>query len=99
MFEKLDHTVIADGLDAARIAGVRFFLDEGLRVPDEMIPPRAFRRFDTAVNDGVVDAIGFATHVVFPNQRFNLGVRFFEEFANRAAYQGYSFQLSGAISF
>ena len=46
-----------------------------------------------------INALGFVTNVVFPNQRFNLGVRFFEEFHNRAAYQGYSFQVSGAVSF
>ncbi len=46
-----------------------------------------------------INAIGFATNLVFPNQRFNLGVRLFKEFHNRAAYQGYSFQLSGAVSF
>jgi hypothetical protein len=46
-----------------------------------------------------INALGFVTHVVFPNQRFNVGVRFFEEFANRAAYQGYSFQVSGTVNF
>jgi hypothetical protein len=46
-----------------------------------------------------INAIGFATNLVFPNQRFNLGVRLFKEFNNRAAYQGFSFQLSGAVSF
>jgi hypothetical protein len=46
-----------------------------------------------------INALGFVTNLVFPNHRFNAGVRFFEEFGNRAAYQGYSFQVSGAISF
>jgi hypothetical protein len=46
-----------------------------------------------------INAIGLATNLVFPNQRFNAGVKFFEEFGNRAAYQGYSFQVSGAVSF
>jgi len=46
-----------------------------------------------------INGIGFAVGFVFPNQTFNLGVRFFEEFANRASYQGYSFQVSGAVSF
>jgi hypothetical protein len=39
------------------------------------------------------------TNLVFPNQRFNAGVKFFEEFGNRAAYQGHSIQVSGAVSF
>ena len=46
-----------------------------------------------------VNALGFVTHLVYPNQRVNVGVKFFEEFANRAAYQGYSFQVSGTVSF
>ena len=46
-----------------------------------------------------VNALGLALNLVFPNQRLNLGVKFFEEFGNRAAYQGYSFQVSGAVSF
>ena len=37
--------------------------------------------------------------VAFPNLRLNMGVRFFEEFANRAAYQGFSLQVSGSVSF
>ena len=35
-----------------------------------------------------INALGFVTNLVFPNHRFNAGVRFFEEFGNRAAYQG-----------
>ena len=46
-----------------------------------------------------INAIGFASNLVFPQQRVNIGVRFFEEFGNRASYQGFSFQLSGAMSF
>jgi hypothetical protein len=46
-----------------------------------------------------INALGFVTNVVLPNHRFNAGIKFFEEFDNRAAYQGYSFQLSGAVSF
>ena len=46
-----------------------------------------------------INALGLVTNLVFPNHRFNAGVRFFEEFSNRAAYQGYSFQVSGAVSF
>jgi hypothetical protein len=46
-----------------------------------------------------VNAIGFATNLLYPNQRVSVGVKFFEEFANRASYQGYSFQLSGSVTF
>jgi len=46
-----------------------------------------------------INALGFVTHLVFPDHRFNTGIKFFEEFGNHAAYQGYSFQVSGAYSF
>ena len=46
-----------------------------------------------------INALGFVMNLVFPNHRFNAGVRFFEEFGNRAAYQGYSVQVSGAVGF
>ena len=46
-----------------------------------------------------VNALGLVTNLVFPNHRFNAGVRVFEEFDNRASYQGYSVQVSGAVSF
>ncbi|HKR85993.1 MAG TPA: transporter [Terriglobales bacterium] len=46
-----------------------------------------------------VNALGLASTLVVPSRKLNLGVRFFEEFANRATFQGYSFQISGAISF
>lgn len=46
-----------------------------------------------------INAFGFVTNLVFPTHRFNAGIKFFEEFANRAAYQGYSFQVSGGFSF
>jgi hypothetical protein len=46
-----------------------------------------------------INALGIASGLVFPEQRLSIGVRFFEEFSNRAAYQGYSFQLSGSVGF
>ena len=46
-----------------------------------------------------INALGFVSNFVFPDHRLNVGVSFFEEFANRAAYQGYSVQLSGSLSF
>ena len=46
-----------------------------------------------------VNAIGFASSVVFPRRTLNLGVKVFEEFANRATFQGYSVQVSGGVSF
>jgi hypothetical protein len=46
-----------------------------------------------------VNAIGFASSVAFPRRNLNLSVKFFEEFANRATFQGFSLQISGGVSF
>ena len=46
-----------------------------------------------------VNAIGFASTAVFPDRRLTVGVRYFEEFANRSTFQGFSLQFSGAIGF
>ena len=35
----------------------------------------------------------------FPRRNFNLSLKFFKEFANRATFQGYSLQVSGGVSF
>lgn len=45
-----------------------------------------------------VNALGFAANLNMP-LRVNVGVKYFKEFGNRSTFQGYSFQLSGAISF
>jgi hypothetical protein len=46
-----------------------------------------------------VNALGVAVNVAFPKQRANLTLKFFDEFAGRATFQGYSFQIAGAITF
>jgi hypothetical protein len=46
-----------------------------------------------------VNAIGFASNLTFPKRKANVGVKFFEEFANRSTFQGFSLQFSGSISF
>jgi hypothetical protein len=46
-----------------------------------------------------VNALGVAVNVAFPKQRANLTLKFFDEFADRATFQGYSFQIAGAITF
>ncbi|HEY7404825.1 MAG TPA: transporter [Candidatus Angelobacter sp.] len=46
-----------------------------------------------------VNAFGFASIVALPNQKVNLGFRFFEEFANRSTFQGYSVQVFASVSF
>ena len=44
-----------------------------------------------------VNAIGLAVNSAFPNHRASVGLRYFNEFANRSTFQGYSLQLSGSI--
>lgn len=46
-----------------------------------------------------INALGVASNLAFPKQRVSVGVKFFEEFANRASYEGYSFQVSGTVTF
>ena len=46
-----------------------------------------------------VNALGVAASAAFPKQKASVTLRFFEEFADRATFQGYSFQIAGAISF
>ena len=46
-----------------------------------------------------VNSLGGVVNLAFPKHRVTAGVKFFEEFGNRAAYQGYSFQASGSVTF
>ena len=46
-----------------------------------------------------VNALGCAVNAAFPKQRTNVTLKFFDEFADRSTFQGYSFQVAGAISF
>jgi hypothetical protein len=46
-----------------------------------------------------VNSLGFAVNSAFPKHKASLGVKFFKEFSNRSTFQGYSVQVSGAISF
>jgi hypothetical protein len=46
-----------------------------------------------------VNALGFAVAVAFPKQKASLGFKYFNEFADRSTFQGYSLQGLGAISF
>ena len=46
-----------------------------------------------------VNALGFATNVSLPARKVNLGLKYFKEFSNRSTYQGYTLQISGAVTF
>jgi hypothetical protein len=44
-----------------------------------------------------INALGFASSLAFP--KWGLGLKFFNEFADRSTFQGYSLQFSGSVSF
>ena len=46
-----------------------------------------------------MNAVGFALIAAFPKRKASLGFRYFKEFADRSTFQGYSAQVSAAISF
>ena len=46
-----------------------------------------------------VNALGFASNLILPARKASLGVKYFKEFSNRSTFQGYSLQISVAISF
>jgi hypothetical protein len=46
-----------------------------------------------------INAFGFASNLTFPAQKASVGLKFFDEFADRSTYQGFSLQFSGSISF
>jgi hypothetical protein len=54
---------------------------------------------EEATDRYAVNALGFASSLLFPKRRANLGMKFFKEFANRSSFQGFSLQFSGSISF
>jgi hypothetical protein len=47
----------------------------------------------------VVHSLGFATNVMLPPRKVNLGLRYFKEFEGRSTYQGYSIQITAAVKF
>jgi hypothetical protein len=46
-----------------------------------------------------VDALGLGAHVTLPRQGVSLGFRYFEEFASRSTFEGYSVQILAAVKF
>ncbi len=45
-----------------------------------------------------VNAIGVGLNVAFPKQRANVGLKYFDEFANRSTFEGHSMQVVAAIA-
>lgn len=46
-----------------------------------------------------VNALGFAANAVLLGRKASVGLKYFHEFACRSTYQGYTLQISGAITF
>jgi hypothetical protein len=46
-----------------------------------------------------VTALGFASNVVLPVRKVSLGLKYFKEFSNTSTFQGYTLQISGAVTF
>jgi hypothetical protein len=46
-----------------------------------------------------VNALGFAANAVLPEKKVSVGVKYFHEFECRSTYQGYTLQISAAITF
>lgn len=46
-----------------------------------------------------VNALGIAANAIFPGKKASIGIKYFHEFACRSTYQGYTLQISGAITF
>jgi hypothetical protein len=46
-----------------------------------------------------VNALGFAANAVLPQQKVSIGVKYFHEFECISTYQGYTLQISAAITF
>jgi hypothetical protein len=46
-----------------------------------------------------VNALGLAANIAMPVRNLSVGFKYFTEFANRSAFQGYSLQLAAALNF
>ena len=46
-----------------------------------------------------VNALGFAANALLPEQKVSVGLKYFREFECRSTFQGYTLQISAAITF
>jgi hypothetical protein len=46
-----------------------------------------------------VNALGFATSLILPARKVNVGIKYFKEFEDRSTFQGYSLQITAGIKF
>jgi hypothetical protein len=54
---------------------------------------------DQASSRYAINAIGLAANINLPSRKTSLGLKYFDEFANRSTFQGYSLQISGSVTF
>ena len=46
-----------------------------------------------------VNALGVAANAILPERKVSMGVKYFHEFECRSTYQGYTLQISAAVTF
>jgi hypothetical protein len=46
-----------------------------------------------------VNALGFAANAILPDRKVSVGIKYFHEFECRSTYQGYTLQISAAVTF
>ena len=46
-----------------------------------------------------VNALGFAANAILPERKVSMGLKYFHEFECRSTYQGYTLQISAAVTF
>jgi hypothetical protein len=46
-----------------------------------------------------INALGLAANLALPTRKLSFGVKYFEEFADRSTFQGFSLQFSGSVGF
>jgi hypothetical protein len=46
-----------------------------------------------------INAIGFAANFNLPSRKASLGLKYFDEFANKSTFQGYALHISGSLTF
>jgi hypothetical protein len=46
-----------------------------------------------------VNALGFAANAILPERKVSMGLKYYHEFECRSTYQGYTLQISAAVTF
>lgn len=52
-----------------------------------------------AANHYKVNGLGFAANTLLPSRKLSMGVKYFHEFECRSTFQGYTLQISAAVTF